>query len=237
MIGFVHRIYRSCSSWKFIHLGLENAKEILINNQYPKTFIENIFKKTLDKIVDNNQNTSISEDNDNEDNESEENNSILDPNSCLHNISEKDKYRFFVKYRGKPTEHFAQSLRKLNAPLKVVMTLNKTKGEISYLKTPVPHMLQSNVVYKIKCPSCDASYVGKTFRLVKQRFGEHMGSSSFIRKHFENCNVIPSDDYIKILGKAKGDRLLSLEAIFINRIKPNLNTKDEYKSRELKLKF
>ena len=85
--------------------------------------------------------------------------------------------------------------------------------------------------------SCDASYVGKTFRLVKQRFAEHMGSSSFIRKHFENCNVIPSDDYIKILGKAKGDRLLSLEAIFINRIKPNLNTKDEYKSRELKLRF
>ena len=237
VIGFVHRIYRSCSSWKFIHSGLENAKEILLNNQYPINFIEDIFKKTLNKIIESNQNISISEDNESEVSESEENNSELDPNGCLHNISEKDKYRFFVNYRGKPTEHFAQSLRKLNAPLKVVMTLTKTKDEISYLKTPVPHMLQNNVVYQINCPSCNASYVGKTSRHLKQRFSEHMGSSGIMRKHFESCSAISSEQCIKIIGKAKGDRLLSLEALFIHRIKPSLNIKDEYRSRELKLKF
>ena len=41
----------------------------------------------------------------------------------------------------------------------------------------------------------------------------------------------------EILGKQKGEKLLSLEALFINKIKPSLNSKDEFRSRMLKLKF
>ena len=33
VIGFVHRIYRSCSTWQLFHQGLEEAKQILVNNQ------------------------------------------------------------------------------------------------------------------------------------------------------------------------------------------------------------
>ena len=33
------------------------------------------------------------------------------------------------------------------------------------------------------------------------------------------------------------EKLLTLEALYITEIKQNLNTKDEYKSRTLKLKF
>ena len=142
-----------------------------------------------------------------------------------------------MNYRGKPTEHFAQSLRKLNAPCKVIMTLRKTKAEVSKLKAPVPHMLQNNVVYRIECPGCKASYVGQTSRHLQQRFREHVGSRGIIKKHFENCNEVPSEDCIKIVGKAKGERLLTLEALHINKCKPVLNSKDEYKSRVLKLKF
>jgi len=42
---------------------------------------------------------------------------------------------------------------------------------------------------------------------------------------------------VKILGKARGDKFLTLEALFISKLAPKLNTKDEFKSRELKLKF
>ena len=42
---------------------------------------------------------------------------------------------------------------------------------------------------------------------------------------------------VKILGKAKLDRLLNLEALFIAEVRPTSNTKDEYKSRTLRLKF
>ena len=98
-------------------------------------------------------------------------------------------------------------------------------------------MLQSNVVYKISCPRCDSSYVGQTARHLQQRYREHMGAQGVIRKHYEECGSIPSEDLVNIIGKANGERLLTLEALHISTLKPVLNTKDEFKSRVLKLKF
>ena len=156
---------------------------------------------------------------------------------CAKKILDKDKFKFFVNYRGKPTEKFAQSLHKLYAPCKIIMTCKKTKSLISTLKVPVPDMLQSNVVYKITCSQCKLSYVGQTSRHVQQRFKEHIGTQGLLKKHFIDCNVSPAFDMITILGKAKFEKLLTLEALFISEIKPLLNTKDEFKSRTLKLKF
>ena len=49
--GFVHRIYRACSTWSNFHISLEKAKQILINNQYPESFFDPIIQKTLENIV------------------------------------------------------------------------------------------------------------------------------------------------------------------------------------------
>ena len=235
VIGFVYRIFNSCSTWSLFHEGMEEAKAILLKNQYPLVFIEQIFNTTLSKILS-------TEKKDESVDESEEsmNESLLsmdyDTLMCRQ-ILEKDKFKFFVNYRGKPTDKFVQSLYKLHAPCKVVLTLQKTKSVISTLKVPVPYMLQSNVVYQITCPQCKLSYVGQTSRHVQQRFREHVGSQGIFKKHFEVCNVSPSMDFVKILGRAKFDRLLSLEALFISEINPALNTKDEFRSRTLTLKF
>ena len=64
-----------------------------------------------------------------------------------------------------------------------------------------------------------------------------MGSRGLIKNHFEMCGVVPTEDNVRILGKSRGEKLLSLEALFIHKIKPTLNSKDEYRSRTLKLKF
>ena len=88
IIGFVYRIYRACSSWEFIHLGLEQAKEILLANQYPSNLIEEIFNKTLHKIIENHNDSSEPTDLDKSVN--------LDHNCCLHNISEKEKFMFLL---------------------------------------------------------------------------------------------------------------------------------------------
>ena len=117
------------------------------------------------------------------------------------------------------------------------MTLNKTKNAISILKASVPCALKSNVVYQITCPQCKLSYVGQTARHLQQRFREHTGNKGLIKNHFSTCGVEPTFNNTKILGYAKGVKLLTLEALFISEIKPALNTKDEFKSRELKLKF
>ena len=229
MIGMVHRIYRACSSWTYIHKGLEEAKLTLLNNQYPLPLIETTFNQTLTHILSENKNKK------NDDSILDE--IELDPNACIVHVDEKEKFLFFVNYRGKPTEKLANSFKKLNAPCKVIMTLHKTKSTVSSLKANVPYVLQSNVVYKISCPQCKLSYVGQTARHLQQRFREHTGNRGLIKNHFDICGIKPDFNHVEILGRAKGVKLLTLEALFIAEIKPALNTKEEFKSRELKLKF
>ena len=153
------------------------------------------------------------------------------------NVQDKDKFNFFLNYRGKITDKFVTDVKKLNLPLRMVMTLTKTKNCLPNLKTPVSDMLKSNVVYKIKCSQCQLCYVGQTARHLATRYKEHVSPRGLLRKHFDNCQITPSFDLVSILGRAKGEKLLTLEALFITEIKPKLNTKDEYRSRELKLKF
>ena len=164
----------------------------------------------------------------------------VDLNACLFSMDDKDKFMFFVQYRGKATEKLAMSFKRLNAPCKVVMTTRKLKTVMPSLKPIVPKMLSSGVVYKIQCPGCSSSYIGQTVRHLQTRFREHLGCSGTMRRHIETCDpsVKISEDSISILARAnKYFKLLTLEALFINEIKPDLNTKDEYRSRTLTLKF
>ena len=104
-------------------------------------------------------------------------------------------------------------------------------------------MLRSAVVYKIDCPGCDSSYVGFTSRHVQQRVCEHLGKSGVIRGHINQClpppiNTKNIDKHVNILAASNFlTKLMTLEALFIKEVKPVLNTKDEYKSRTLTLKF
>ena len=157
---------------------------------------------------------------------------------CI-SLRKKINLDFFINYRGKLTEKLATSLRKLNAPCKVIMTMVKIKHTLPSLKSFVPNMLRNNVVYKILCPRCKSSYVGQTTRHLQQRFKEHIGNKGPMKTHFENCAVTPTDDVISIIGStSRSDaRLLTLEALYIKELAPVLNTKDEYRSRTLTLKF
>ena len=99
-------------------------------------------------------------------------------------------------------------------------------------------MLHNNVVYKISCPRCESSYVGQTTRHLQQRFREHIGNKGPVKSHFEICNLAPNENVISILSRNNNsEHLLTLEALFIKEIDPVINTKDEYRSRTLTLKF
>ena len=214
------------------------AKEILKQNQYPLSFIESITNSTLNTLLGCDVNDCNSSGVDNSSINSI-NDISLDTNACLNRFEEKDKFQFFIKYRGKITEKLAMSFKKLNAPCRVIMTMDKTKHMLPPLKPLVAKMLQSNVVYRITCPRCESSYVGQTARHLQQRYKEHIGNKGPVKSHFEACDVTPNNDLISILSRTdKGEsRLLTLEALFIKDIAPVLNTKDEFRSRTLTLKF
>ena len=63
-----------------------------------------------------------------------------------------------------------------------------------------------------------------------------------MKSYFDACGVdslsIQDFDFVSLLDKAnKTSKLLTLEALYISKIKPVLNTKDEFKSRTLTLKL
>ena len=232
IISFVHRIFRACSTWKNFHLGITKACQILENNQYPSSFIMPIINVTIEKLI-----APPTKKDDTDDNSILE--LSLDPNACLDIMSEKEKFNFFIAYRGHPTEKLVKSFKKMNAPCKFVLTMKKTKNFLPSLKPVVPKMLQNNVVYKIKCPGCESSYVGQTVRHLQRRFKEHLGNKGPVKTHLETCSISnPNENIIHILGRSRSlPHLLTLEALYIKEHNPNLNTKDEYRSRTLTLKF
>ena len=106
-------------------------------------------------------------------------------------------------------------------------------------KPPVPKMYKSHVVYQIQCPRCESRYVGQTSRQMQRRFTEHLQRAGPIKGHMDVCGVRFTQDDITLLGSTcRGENyLLTLEALFQYELKPSLNTKDEYKSRTLTIKF
>ena len=108
----------------------------------------------------------------------------------------------------------------------------------SYLKksTPFPFDLRSSVIYLFSCPSCSARYVGSTSRWIKHRISDHLGRSfrtnlplsnpqySAIREHSHNSDHLFTYTDFEILNSTpfRSD-LLTLESLYISKLKPELN--------------
>ena len=93
-----------------------------------------------------------------------------------------------------------------NVKAKLVFTSNKLSQTFSY-KDSYPSVLNSKVVYKFVCASCNASYVGQTHQHLKTRIDEHFGKdkNSHIYQHLmssSDCLNACSRDCFTILNTA-----------------------------------
>jgi len=66
-------------------------------------------------------------------------------------------------------------------------SLNKLSKFIKTHKDLLPSVQKKNVVYKIHCNDCDASYMGQTDRLLKTRISEHQ---DHIRRNTPATSII-----------------------------------------------
>ena len=84
-----------------------------------------------------------------------------------------------------------------------------------------------------------ARYVGQTSRHLLNRIKEHKRKNSPVGIHFDLCKCSLSMDDVCVLGSSSRSitRLMTLEALWINNLKPSINTKDEYRSRTLVIKI
>ena len=104
------------------------------------------------------------------------------------------------------------------------------------VKDFVPEPLRSCQIYNFMCRSCNASYIGKTFRHMKVRVLEHQGASpqtgehlkgtlsTSIRDHMLDYKHIVTWDDFKVLRRESNCWLLEIqESLFIKRDRPSLN--------------
>ena len=150
-MNFHARFQLNTSTWENFHHSIEKAKTILQNNQYPQRFYEPIISRTLSKIIQNDENRE-------DDTEKEE---------------EVEEKMVFVQYRGRVSEKFEDSLKKLKVPWNFRFQF---KMDLPSLKPPIEKCCKSRVVYKICCLRCSSRYVGQTSRHVITRIKEHKRS-------------------------------------------------------------
>ncbi|KYN49992.1 hypothetical protein ALC62_00019, partial [Cyphomyrmex costatus] len=110
-------------------------------------------------------------------------------------------------------------------------SMNKLNYFIKAQKDPMARGKKRNVVYKINCNQCEASYVGQTGRKLDTRISEHKkhinkvsSSHSVITEHrlefghdfdWNNCEVLDVERFY--------NKRLVAEMIHINRQKKGLN--------------
>ena len=144
----------------------------------------------------------------------------------------------FIEYRGKVSDSFESSLKKLKVPCKIIFTSKKLKMDLPSLEPPVEKCLKICVVYKICCSRCQSCYVGQTIRHLIIRLKERKRSGP-VGNHFKECDIELSikNESILCFTSRSTFYLMALEALMINEHKPSLNTKDEYRNRVLVIKI
>ncbi|KAL9977253.1 hypothetical protein ACROYT_G014635 [Oculina patagonica] len=85
--------------------------------------------------------------------------------------------------------------KKINSDLRPVFTSKKIADDINVAEAKPPLINQQCVVYKFKCDSCDADYVGYTRRHLFQRIDEHKHSA--IGNHLRDAHNQSNKDLNK----------------------------------------
>ena len=156
----------------------------------------------------------------------------------VNSLNNKEpKPRFFVQYRGNKTQSFASRLKKM-CDIQIIFTTRKLTTCLPTLKSPFDKNLKSNVVYKVTCNGCISTYVGQTSRHVITGISDYQKKDSPVGQHLAECCGTTHNVKWEILDACRGfEKLMTIEAIYIKKLKPQSNTRDDYRGRELKLKY
>ena len=193
-----------------------------LTNKYPESWSAKVAADALCKIIEGRSKQ-------------------LDSEKCLSTQPSKDVKppMLMVQYRGNHSQYFSKRLRKLTKT-QVVFTTRKLESCLPSLKSAFSNDLKSRVVYKFSCSDCTSTYVGQTVRHLNTRNEEHKKTDSPVGLHLQQCQLEgnSADLSWEIIDKSNNQtKFLTLEAIQIRREKPGLNTRDEFRNRELPLKL
>ena len=212
----VFRLYTIIFESTTFNIELKYLRGILFRNGYPLSFIDSCVKK----FFQNRQQRA----------------------AVATNAIENDELTIVLPYLGIVTTQLKTKLKTLfsgylpNCKIRVVSKMSFRMGNLFRFKDIFPDSIISDIVYFYKCSSCNATYVGKSYRHRKVRECEHMGISArtgkpvkgttttAVRDHMLFCNTVVDSGDFSILSKGGNrDDLEIKESIMIKKLKPTLN--------------
>ena len=125
--------------------------------------------------------------------------------------------------------------RKICVTLQPIFVSKKLEQDLKPKEIKPSIVNRQCVVYKFACDLCDADYVGYTARHLYQRIAEHKYSS--IGKHLLEAHGdknLLNEGQFRVLKKCHGKfDCLVYEMLFIQELKPSLNTQSDSISAKL----
>ena len=145
-------------------------------------------------------------------------------------ISERLNYRITSIFRkeGIPVRvaHKSYTLRRALSHNNKERTCTRVNCPISGTKL----CLLRNAVYQITCNNCNQHYIGSTIRFIHDRVTEHLNNdNSSVKKHLSQCQnkVYKGIEIKSIVLENDPANLRLLEAFYIRKYKPTMNSREE----------
>jgi len=150
------------------------------------------------------------------------------------NLPVTSKVKIYLPYAGKQGELITNELKKtvnkiFDKKLVTQVTFKSKKLSSCFnVKDTTQTKHNHNVVYKVKCPDCPATYIGEAGRRLQERVNDHGGRDKYshVLKHsIERGHNKVNIENFSLLGKnfkTEGQRKTS-EAFYIKRQKPTIN--------------
>ena len=220
--AYVRRALTHCSSWPLVTKELQHIKQMLANNHYPASMVDNEIRLTLEKYM--------------------QTDAVANPNT---GTTYKLYYKNTMNAGWKTDEKVLQKIIKNNCVL--AKSDDRLKLSIYYRTPTTANMImsnnrnrdqavlkQTNVVYFYKCNKGDCAllprsgYVGLTTTSLSRRVTMHLQNGG-PKSHSEEYHDLPltrkdMTENTRILATTADKRRLSvLEAVFIRELGPHIN--------------
>ena len=191
----------------FYQKNIELIIKILLENNYPIQLIFSTIEKGIKKFIYNNNGEG--------------------------NTKDKDNNYFVVPYVRNISDRFFPIANSLG--LKTAFSVDHSlKSFIKVVKDPLDKMTLCNVVYKLKCQDCSATYVGQTKRQLRTRINEHRKDIkktygvSVISNHRIECEHDFEWDDVEICDiETSYSKRLTSEMIYIKKQAVPLNKQND----------
>lgn len=224
----------------FLNKNLSKLKQLLIQNSYPKALVNKILYSTSGLPLEGRTQVGISVGG-NDERPMETRGEGGDDIGMVVLNKDADPINDSIvlpRYGSLPsiTGLTSKLIRTFNSENIKIAIRNIKKGSnlFTKLKSKTPIKLKSNVVYSLKCSTCENIYVGQTSQWIKSRLALHKSDITKRRDRcalanhvFKNNHVIDWDG-VKILEvECNTNKRLILEMYHISRINNPINKKSD----------